>query len=215
MGGADVGYGLVAIVVGALFCFQGYLALRILIPIWGALAGFSLGAGLVASISDERFLSTALGWIVGLVLAIVFGLLAYLYYAVSVIIAMGFLGFVIGTSVMYALNVSWEWLVVLVGVGAGVLLAFLAVVADLPMVLLVVLSALGGASAVVVGLMLLTGALDSDRFTSDEVIESAEREWWWAAIYLVLVVAGTVVQVRATDRWRMSMRDAWDADRGR
>ena len=145
MGGADVGYGLLAIVVGALFCFQGYLALRILIPIWGALAGFSFGAGLVASISDERFLSTALGWIVGLVLAIVFGLLAYLYYAVSVVIAMGFLGFVIGTSVMYALNVSWEWLVVLVGAAAGVLLAFLAVVADLPMVLLVARSALGGA----------------------------------------------------------------------
>ena len=213
--GADTAFGVLLLLVGAAFCFQGYLALRLLIPIWGALVGFSVGAGIVAAVNDERFLATALGWIVGLVLAVVFALLAYLYYAVSVVLAMGAIGFLLGTSLMYAFDVQWEWLIVLVGIVAGVLLAVLAVVADLPMVLLVVLSALGGASAMVGALMLLTGAVDTDEFTSDEVIASADRDWWWTALYMALALAGIVVQVRATDRWRMSMRRAWEADRGR
>jgi hypothetical protein len=143
-----------------------------------------------------------------------FALIAYLYYAVSVVIAMGAIGFLVGTSIMYAFDVQWDWLIVLVGIAAGVLLALLAVMADLPMVLLVVLSAMGGASAIVAAVMLLTGALDTEEFTSDEVIDTADRDWWWTALYVVLVVAGIAVQLRATQRWRMSMRQAWEADRG-
>lgn len=215
MSGADIAFGVFLLLVGAAFCFQGYLALRLLIPIWGALAGFSVGAGIVAAVNDERFLATVLGWIVGLAVAVVFALVAYLYYAVSVVIAMGAIGFLLGTSVMYAFDVQWQWLIVTVGIVAGILLAVLAVVADLPMVLLVVLSAVAGASAIVGGAMLLTGALDTDEFTSDEVIEAADRDWWWTALYILLAVAGIVVQTRATDRWRMSMRRAWEADRSR
>ena len=63
--------------------------------------------------------------------------------------------------------------------------------------------------------MLLTGALDTDDFTSDEVIDAAEHDWWWTALYILLAVAGIAVQLRATNRWRMSMRQAWEADRGR
>ena len=43
----DVVVGLLAIAVGALFAFRGYFAMRVIIPIWGAFAGFMLGAGLV------------------------------------------------------------------------------------------------------------------------------------------------------------------------
>ena len=41
----DVIFALLVILAGALFCFFGYLAFRIIIPIWGAVVGFSLGAG--------------------------------------------------------------------------------------------------------------------------------------------------------------------------
>ena len=107
--GADIAFGVLLLLVGAAFCFQGYLALRLLIPIWGTLVGFSVGAGMVAAWTDEGFLATTLGWIIGLIVAVVFGLLAYLYYAVSVVIAMGAIGFLVGTSIMYAFDVQWEW----------------------------------------------------------------------------------------------------------
>ena len=211
---SDFVLGLLVIIVGAAFCFQGYLAMRVIIPIWGALAGFSFGAGLVAAISGDGFLSTALGWIVGIAFALLFAAFAYLYYAVSVVIAMGAIGFMLGTSLMYALDIHWRWLVVLVGVALGVVLAVLAIVGDLPMVLLIVLSGLGGAAAITGGLMLWFGGVDTDDFT-DQVIEHADHGWWWYAIFFALAIAGVVTQVRFTNRMGMSMREAWEADRNR
>ena len=118
----DVVVGLLAALTGAVFCFRGYLAMRVVIPLWGAFAGFLLGAGIVAG--DGGFLSTALGWIVGLAVAVVFGMVAYLYYEVSVLIGMTAIGFVLGTSVMVALGVTWSWVIVLSGVVLAVVLAF-------------------------------------------------------------------------------------------
>jgi hypothetical protein len=102
-----------------------------------------LGAGIVSG--DAGFLGNALGWFVGFGLAIVFGVIAYLYYEVSVIIGMMGIGFALGTSIMVMLGVGWSWLIVLSGVVLAVVLAFVAIVGDLPMVLLTVLTALAGA----------------------------------------------------------------------
>ena len=95
--------GIFALIVGLVFCFSGYFALRVVIPIWGAFAGFMLGAGLVDNFTDEGFLASALGWIVGLAVALVFGVLAYVFYEISVIIAMGAIGFALGSTLM------WRW----------------------------------------------------------------------------------------------------------
>ena len=46
----DVIFGLIAIAAGALFCFRGYLAFRLIIPIWGAFVGFATGAGAVTAL---------------------------------------------------------------------------------------------------------------------------------------------------------------------
>ena len=136
----DVLVGLAAIAVGALFCWRGYVAMRLIIPIWGAFAGFMLGAGIVAGVEDAGFLRTTASWVVGLLFAVVFGALAYLYFEVSIALAMATVGFALGATVMAALGVEWSWIVVSVGVVVGALLAWLAIVADLPAVLRVPLS---------------------------------------------------------------------------
>ena len=210
----DILFGALAIAVGALFCFRGYLTMRIVIPIWGAFAGFVLGAGLVSSISDEGFLSSALAWIVGLAMAVAFGLLAYVYYEVSVLLAMATIGFVLGTSLAVALGVTWSWAIILVGVAAGALFGIIGVLGDLPTLLLVVLTALAGASTVVGGIMLLVGTVDAED-VSRTTPERLEEGWWAYATYLVLAVAGTVVQLRNVDELRRSTRESWDDAGGR
>ncbi len=52
-------------------------------------------------------------------MALLFGLLAYLYYEVSVVLAMSAIGFALGTSLMVAIGVTWSWLIVVIGVIAG------------------------------------------------------------------------------------------------
>jgi hypothetical protein len=205
----DVVFGLLAIAAGALFCFRGYLAFRLTIPIWGAFVGFSLGAGAVASIGDDGFLQTSLAWIVGLAAALVLALLAYLFYAVAVTIAMGSIGFALGTSLMVALGVGWTWVIVLVGVLLGCLLAFAAIAGDLPMFLLIVLAALAGASAITTAIMLLVGTIDAADFNDARTAREANDGWWWYAIYLGLALVGVIAQSRDAERRRGTMRDAW------
>ncbi|MGH3011016.1 MAG: DUF4203 domain-containing protein [Gaiellaceae bacterium] len=207
-------FGLLVIAGGALFCFLGYLAFRFIIPLWGALVGFSFGAGLVAATTGDGFLRTGLAWLVGVGVAVLFALVAYLFYEVAVVILMGSVGFVLGASLMAALDVSWTWAVVLVGIAVGILLALLAIVADLPMVLLVVLTALGGASAATTGVMLLAGAVGTSEFTEDAVTSAVDNDWWWYALYLALAVAGVVTQVRLAASVRGSMRESWASRTG-
>lgn len=205
----DVLVGLLAIIIGAMFCFRGFIALRVMIPIWGALAGFMLGAGIVAGAGDDGFLRTAAAWIVGIILGMLFGLLAYLYYEVSIILAMASIGFTLGTGAMVALGVSWNWVIVLVGVIAAMALAYVALVGNLPGFVLIVLGALAGATSIVAGAMLLGGVLDTADFTSASVTERIDDSWWWYALYVALAVVGIFAQLREIDRIRMSTRQAW------
>ena len=211
----DIIIGLLAIFIGAVFCFRGYLAMRMVIPLWGAFAGFALGAGLIAASSDDGFLRTGLSWVVGFGVALLFGLIAYLYYEVAVLLAMGSVGFVLGTSAMVALGIDWSWLIILVGVLAGTVLAFVAIVADLPMMLLIVLTALAGASAVVTGAMLLFGAVETADFTQSSITSELDDDWWWYVSYLVLAVAGLVAQFQSIASIRSSMREDWAAAGGK
>ena len=208
----DIVVGLLAILTGAVFCFRGYLAMRIIIPLWGAFAGFMLGAGIVSG--SDGFLGSALGWIVGIVMAVVFGLLAYLYYEVAVVIGMLAIGFTLGTSLMVALGVTWSWVIVLSGVALAVALAFVALVADLPMALLTVLTGMAGASAIVAGLMLIFGVTDVGDFDSAQTTAALADDWWWYAIYLVLAIGGMIAQFIDVERRRESLRAAWSTGIG-
>lgn len=211
----DVVTGLLAVVVGGLFCFFGYLAMRMLIPLWGAFAGFVLGAGLVAGIANEGFLSSLLAWVVGLAVALIFGLVAYLYYEVSIVIAMGGIGFALGTSVMVSLGVTWSWVIVVVGVLAAVLLAVIAIAGDLPTVLLIVLTALGGASVAVFGILLLVGKLNTGDLDAATTTEQLDDPWWVYALYGVLAVAGIIVQTTRVSTLRSTVRAQWAESGGR
>jgi hypothetical protein len=208
----DFVVGVIALLTGAVFCFRGYLAMRLVIPVWGAFAGFMAGAGLVSG--DAGFLGNALGWLVGFGLAIVFGLIAYLYYEVSVVIGMMGIGFVLGTSLMVALGVNWSWLIVLSGVVMAVALAFVAIAGDVPMVLLTVLTALAGASVIVAALMLFVGTFDAEDFSIGKTTEYVADDWWWFVIYGGLVVGGMIAQFTDVDRRRESLRQAWSTGIG-
>src|SRR6478609_9638855 len=100
---ADIMLGLFAILAGGFMLFAGQLVLRFVLPIWGFFAGFAFGAGLFAELADERFLGTVLGWVAGIVCALIFAVLAYLYFAVAVILAMAAFGFAIGSGVVVAI----------------------------------------------------------------------------------------------------------------
>src|SRR2546430_10483854 len=67
--------GVLVLLVGATFCFVGYRFFRILIAVWGFFAGFNLCAAAMTALFGQNFLGTTTGWILGLVVGLVFAVL--------------------------------------------------------------------------------------------------------------------------------------------
>ncbi|GAA4412828.1 hypothetical protein GCM10023168_35110 [Fodinibacter luteus] len=212
---ADIVLGLFAILAGGVMVFSGQFVLRFILPIWGFFAGFAFGAGLFAELADERFLGTLLGWVSGFVLAIVFALLAYLYFAVAVVLAMAAFGFAIGSGLVVALGIDWSWVAVLVGLVFGAILGLVAVLGNMPMVVLSVVSAIAGAVSVVAGIMLVVGSLESADFTQGTVTETIQDGWGWYALLVVLALVGIVVQTRQRLVMERSIQESWYAQSAR
>lgn len=205
---ADIALGLVAIIAGAAFCFAGYQWFRLIIPVWGFFAGFSAGTGLISAITGDAVLATPLGWILGLVLAVVFATFAYLYYSVAIVMAMSSIGFMLGGALMTALGVPWNWAIAIVGILVGVAFAFAGIVSNLPRVVLVVVSAIGGATAIVGGLMLFGSTLDTEDLSRAMITETINDSWGWWLLYAVLTIAGIMTQ-SAIASTEDELRAAW------
>ena len=74
-------------------------------------------------------------------------------------------GFAIGSGLVVALGIDWNWVAVLVGVAVGAVVGLVSIFGNMPMIVLVVFSSFAGAVGVVGGLMLLVGSLNSADFT--------------------------------------------------
>ena len=208
---ADILLGLLAILAGGVMLFAGQFALRVVLPIRGFFAGFAFGAGIFAELADERFLGTALGWVSGLVFALIFALLAYFFYAVAVILAMAAFGFAIGSGLVVALGIDWNWVAVLVGVAVGAVIGIVSIVGNMPMVVLAVLSSVAGAVSVVAGLMLVFGVLNSADFTQASFSSAVDASWIWWVLLVVLAVIGIVAQTRQRVVIQRTVNEAWYA----
>ncbi len=110
--------GLGLIILGLVGAFFGYRIFRVLLPLYGGVAGFLLAWGWWG---QSAWL---LALIVGAVMAVVFAVLAYAFWSSMVafggLIMGGALGVAIGTS----LNL-WGWLTVLLAIGLGIVFAAL------------------------------------------------------------------------------------------
>jgi hypothetical protein len=210
---ADILLGLLAIIAGVVMLFAGQFVLRFVLPIWGFFAGFAFGSGLFAALADERVLGTVLGWASGLVFALIFALLAYLYYAVAVIIAMAAFGFAIGAGLVVALGIDWNWVAILVGLAVGAILGVISVFANMPMIVLALVSSLAGAASVVGGFMLVFGSLNSADFTQAAIMDGLKGSWGWSLMLLVLAIVGFVAQTRSRVNRRRTISEAWYVER--
>ena len=121
---------------------------------------------------------------------------AYLYFAVAVIIAMTSVGFALGSGLVVAIGIDWNWVAVLVGVLVGAALAIASVLTNMPMIVLTVLSSIGARSLWWAGSCWSRARWTRPTSTWRSIADRVSDDWWWYALFLVLALAGLLIQTR-------------------
>ena len=187
-------FAIMAIAIGLALTFFGYATFRILFPIWGFLVGLWLGAQMMAGFSGGGFLATSIGLIVGFFLGMVFAALAYYVYAFAVILFGATLGFAIGQGFITLLGFNQGAFSWLIGVVFAILFAMAFMSMKLPKVLLMVLTAFAGASAMIAGVLALFGQIPPSRLGLAFVQPYIHQSWFWWLIWIGLGFFGVMAQ---------------------
>ncbi len=200
--------GLITIVFGAVVGLAGYQLYRILLPIWGFVAGFVWGAHLVDLALGEGFLTTITGWGAGIILGVAGALLAYAFYQAAVAILAGLLGFYVAYGVMLQFGAEVGMLTTLVALLAAAAVGSLVVYFRIPKALLMVLTALSGAAAVMGGVLVMSGQIAPSALGARVVGDIMSGSALWSGTWAILAVLGTASQV-LIDR---SLSQRWEED---
>ena len=194
--------GLIALLFGLVLCFAGYRLFLVLLPIWGFFFGFGLGAQSIQAIFGEAFLATITSWVVGFIVAAIFAVLAYLFYVAAVAIVSFSLGYGATVGLLTALGLPLlggitAWLIAVV---VGVALAFVVLRFNIQKVVIELATAFLGAGAIIGVFVALFGG-QAAQLLENPVKFVLNTSPFWLIVFVVLGVAGFVLQVMHNRSW--------------
>ena len=161
--------GMVAMVIGALIAAYGARGFYVLLPIFGFLIGFELGAQVVSQLFGDGMFATVLGWAAGFVVAVVFAVLAALWWWAAVVILFGVVGYEAGSGLLIAIGLDPGLLTAAAGLVVALVLAVAAIILDAPTLLVAAITAFGGAAYAVAGFLLIFGGVTVDELRQGPV----------------------------------------------
>jgi hypothetical protein len=195
---------IIALLFAALLIFGGYRFFLFLLPIWGFFFGFGLGAEAVQALFGSGLFASVTSWVVGFVVALVFALASYFFYAAAVAVAAGILGYMLGVGIMDLFGLNGLSLITFIV--AIVLAAAVVVVTfrfNLQKYVIIAATAIGGAAAAVGVILLGVGSVDLIRLAESPVRTLFQVSPFLGIVFLLLAVAGIVVQIRANRRFEI------------
>jgi len=189
---------LIAVLVGAAFCFAGFRFFLLLLPIWGFVVGFSVGADATTAIFGDGTFATVTGWVIGFVLALLFAVFSYLWYWLAVALLGGSVGYIIGASAWGLIGNEQGLVAFAIGLVCAVALAIAVLALNVPKLLVIVLSGLGGAATILTGWFVLTGQIATDNIHWTTVGHQITQSWFWLIVWGVIAAAGILAQLRVS-----------------
>lgn len=195
----DILVALVAIGLGLVALFFGFRFFLLFLPVWGALVGFLIGASFIAWLLGEGFLSSILGLVVGVIVAIAGALISWFWWWFGVVLAVGGFGFAIGYGILPALGLDVGVLNVLVGLAIGVVFAVAAVVLRMPRFFVVVATSLWGSGAVLAGVLIFLNEVEPEALGYGAVDAVVATSLLWLVVYLALAIVGMVAQITTSE----------------
>jgi hypothetical protein len=192
--------GVVLLAFGIAFCFYGFRAFLILLPIVGFIVGFYVGAQAMQIALNEGFLSSALSIIVGLGAGAIGAFASYVFVIMGLVLVVGILGFGVTAAILELLGLDTGCIASLVGLASAIAAVWLSFRYQLFRYLVIISTALLGASNIVLAVLLIFNQITLEQFTSPNgTISPIIRE---SPIYILLMVAlfgaGIYIQVIAS-----------------
>lgn len=199
---------IIALLFSAALMFGGYRFFLFLLPIWGFFFGFGLGATAVQALFSTGLLATVTSWVVGFIVALIFAVLSYFFYAAAVAVIAGTLGYMLGIGLMDLFGLSGlSFITFLVAIILAVAVIVVTFRFNLQKYVIIAATAIGGA-ALAVGIMMLGvgGA------SLVQLIEHPVRLLWqtspfMAIVFVLLAAAGIVAQIRVNRRFEIETYD--------
>jgi hypothetical protein len=186
---------------GLVLTLAGYRFFLVLLPIWGFFFGLALGAQSVQALFGDGFLATITSWTVGFVVAFIFALLSYLFYAFAVGIISGSLGYVLTVGLLTWIGMEFDFLLWLIGIIVALVVAFVTIWFNLQKWVVIIATSILGAATIFGTILFMFYPHASLLENPVEVILEASP----ILLILFLVVAGIGVfaQVRTTRKFEV------------
>ncbi len=197
--------GLITFFFGLLLLFAGYRLFLVLLPFWGFFAGFALGAATVTALFSDQFLATVTGWVVGFVVGIIFAALSYFFYILGVAVLAGSIGFALGGGLALLVFPNATILAFIAGLLSAIVVAGVTLGFNLQKWAIIALTAIGGATTLVGGILVVLGQIEVGELTVDAVSPALSSSFLWIAAWVALAVAGTLVQAGVTRRFNLTV----------
>jgi Domain of unknown function (DUF4203) len=190
----DLFVALIAIAIGLVALFFGYRLFRAVLPVFGFVVGAIVGAQAVFLIFNEGVFATVLSIVTAVVVGLVFGVLAYAFWALGVILVVGGMGFAIGSALLPAFGLDADIVSWLIGLAVGLGFALAAFVLRLPRAIVTVVTALWGAGATLGGVMVLLQIIEPEQLGYGGVDAVVSESLIWLLAYIALAVVGAIFQ---------------------
>lgn len=200
---------ILALALGIAFCFLGVRTFLVFLPVWAFFAGFWLGALVTNFTLQQGFLGTINGILAGFILGTIFAVVAYLKFPLGIALVTGAFAAAVANGALQALGLS-PGIAIALGVLAAAVAGVWAIFRfEWDRILIMAITALGGAS-----LLLLAPLLLLERVTLAQLQASGSAiapivgdSWWWLAAWFVLAAAGFYVQWRTSQDYMFTTHD--------
>jgi hypothetical protein len=187
---------LIGLAFAVAVCFSGYRFFIALLPLWGLVFGFILGAQAIQAVFGTGFLGTVTSWVVGLIVAVIFAALSYLFYAIAIALFSFSAGYGLGIFLMALIGSGFGFINFLVGVVFGAIVTFVVLRFNLQKWVVIIATSVAGAlgmAGIALFGMRLMPVVDLSL-----VARTLTFTPWLMLLVVVASVAGIVIQFRTT-----------------
>lgn len=192
--------GVVLLLLGIAFCFYGYKAFMVLLPVVGFIAGFYVGAQAMQIALNEGFLATTLSVVVGLGSGIIGAFASYLFFIFGIIMVSGIVGFALAAGIMALFNLDSGCIASLIGLASAIGAVWLTVRYKLVRYVLIVFTAILGADAIILSLLVFFNRISVEQLASPlgTISPILKESPLYIILFIALFGAGVYIQFVAS-----------------